>query len=161
MRYKAEPDGRITKDGQQIGSFDLESGLMTLPEELNEVGKVHIKAQVFDILLSRLKDRAQAKPEGKTLIEVFASEQEPSCQDIEKREDWPRAQIPPEPEMDPKLGDKTPAWMQWLATYFPEKFKVRFKGRKTHLTTGINPHLSSIGDVPESSFAKEATEEWK
>jgi hypothetical protein len=62
--------------------------------------------------------------------------------------------------MDPKFGDKTPAYMEWLEKHNPEEFKKRYKGRKTHLTTGLNPH-SDQGDVPESHFGKDPSEEWK
>lgn len=69
--------------------------------------------------------------------------------------------VPPEPAQDPRYGDKTPAWVEWFATNYPEEFKVRFKGRKTHLTKGLNPHLSPPGgDVPESSFGKDPAEQW-
>ncbi len=37
----------------------------------------------------------------------------------------------PEPPMDPRMGDKTPAWMQWLRDTHPEDFKKRYQNRKT------------------------------
>jgi hypothetical protein len=66
--------------------------------------------------------------------------------------------IPPPPEMHPKLGDKTPAYVNWIRTYFPAEYEERYKGRKTHLTTGINPHVTA-GDIPQGHMAAEATEE--
>ena len=40
---------------------------------------------------------------------------------------------PPQPEMDMMLGDKTPAFVEWLRDYSPEEFKKRYAGRTTHL----------------------------
>lgn len=45
--------------------------------------------------------------------------------------------IPPQPEMDPMLGDKTPAFVEWLRDHRPEEFQTRYEGRRTHL--GYHP----------------------
>lgn len=37
------------------------------------------------------------------------------------------------PEMDPLLGDKTPAYVEWLRDNAPVEFHRRYAGRKTHL----------------------------
>jgi hypothetical protein len=39
----------------------------------------------------------------------------------------------PEPEQDPKFGDKTLAWALWLKRNKPEEFEQRFFGRKIML----------------------------
>lgn len=175
--YSIKPDGAIFCRNQMIGNFDISTGFFALDIEVPPVGLTHIKAQAYDLMMARQKDRTKDKPycqkpptsdneRGKTLIEVFkedeakAHEQMSSLLGPASREEYASHQPPPPPPMDPRLGDKTPAWMEWLGHYFPEEFKKRFKGRKTHLTTGINPHLST-GDVPESHFAKEAAEEWR
>ena len=163
--YNVLPDGTIRRKNQTIGYLD-ESGAILLDIEVAPVGMTHIKAQAYDLMMARQKNRANDKPVGKPLIEVFreeeaiAREQAVSLLGPGSREEYASHQPPPPPPMDPRLGDKTPAWMEWLGHYFPEEFRKRFKGRKTHLTTGINPHLST-GDVPESHFAKEAAEEWR
>lgn len=36
------------------------------------------------------------------------------------------------PEMDPALGDKTPAFVDWMHTHHPEEAAKRYLGRKTH-----------------------------
>lgn len=41
------------------------------------------------------------------------------------------------PDMDPMLGDKTPAYVEWLRDNAPVEFRRRYAGRKTHL--GIIP----------------------
>lgn len=48
--------------------------------------------------------------------------------------------IPPAPEMDPAHGDKTPAFVEWLREYHPEKFKARYvdRNRKTHITEKVS-----------------------
>lgn len=37
------------------------------------------------------------------------------------------------PEMDPMLGDKTPAYVEWLRDNAPVEFQRRYAGRRTHL----------------------------
>ena len=46
--------------------------------------------------------------------------------------------IPPAPEMEQMLGDKTPAYVEWMRDHHPEEFAVRYAGRRTHL--GYHPH---------------------
>ena len=69
------------------------------------------------------------------------------------------------------MGDKTPAYVQWLAKNKPEEFKKRYAGRKVmgvQLPSEIKeiPEFpeakvpASGSDVPESSMAKEAPEQW-
>lgn len=41
--------------------------------------------------------------------------------------------IPPQPEIDPMLGDKTHAYVEWLRDYHPEQFKAQYANRTTHL----------------------------
>lgn len=41
------------------------------------------------------------------------------------------------PEMDPMLGDKTPAYVEWLRDNAPVEFQRRYAGRRTHL--GFTP----------------------
>ena len=50
----------------------------------------------------------------------------------------PKQDIPPRPEMDPMLGDKTIALVEWLRDYAPEEFQKAYAGRSTHL--GYHPH---------------------
>jgi hypothetical protein len=45
--------------------------------------------------------------------------------------------IPPRPDMDPMLGDKTIELVEWLRDYAPEEFKTTYAGRETHL--GYHP----------------------
>jgi hypothetical protein len=37
------------------------------------------------------------------------------------------------PQMDPALGDKTPAFVEWLRDNDPAAFSARYDGRNTHL----------------------------
>lgn len=46
--------------------------------------------------------------------------------------------IPPAPEMEQMLGDKTPAYVEWMRDHHPEEFAIRYAGRRTHL--GYHPH---------------------
>lgn len=49
----------------------------------------------------------------------------------------PKNDIPPRPEMDPMLGDKTIELVEWLRDYAPEEFQRTYAGRSTHL--GYHP----------------------
>lgn len=46
--------------------------------------------------------------------------------------------IPPAPEMEQMLGDKTPAYVEWMRDHNPQEFAIRYAGRRTHL--GYHPH---------------------
>jgi hypothetical protein len=83
-----------------------------------------------------------------------------------------KEEIPPAPEMDVRMGDKTPAYVEWLAKYNPEEFRKRYVGRKVlgqrmpPVITTINlpkaKPVAPIGaDIPEDAMAKEPKEEWK
>jgi len=84
----------------------------------------------------------------------------------------PPQDVPPAPEMDPRLGDKTPAYMEWLATFYPEDFKKRYAGRKV-MGERMPPTIAEAkvpkegkplppvgSDIPEGAMAKEAKEQW-
>lgn len=62
--------------------------------------------------------------------------------------------------MDPKLGDKTPVYMEWMEMYHPEEYVTRYRGRRTYKTTGINPWLQKSGDIPDTHFGKDPEEQW-
>ena len=74
------------------------------------------------------------------------------------------------PEQDPRMGDKTPAFVEWMFKHKPEEAKKRYAGRKVlgvQLPLGLDkvPTFTktvekSGGDIPESSMAKEEPEQW-
>ena len=43
--------------------------------------------------------------------------------------DWSKA-----PERDPEMGDKTPAFVEWVRKHYPDEFVRRYRNRITHLT---------------------------
>ena len=49
-----------------------------------------------------------------------------------KEADLPEG-APPMPDMDPMMGDKTPAVVDWFKQHWPEEYEKRYKLRKTHL----------------------------
>jgi hypothetical protein len=76
------------------------------------------------------------------------------------------------PEQDPRMGDKTPAYVEWMFKHKPEEAKKLYAGRKVmgvRLPLGLDKvpqfpktasQLQSSGDIPESSMAKEEPEQW-
>jgi hypothetical protein len=57
---------------------------------------------------------------------------------MSKPKSEPKKDIPPRPEMDPMLGDKTIELVEWLRDHHPQEFAIRYAGRRTHL--GYHPH---------------------
>jgi hypothetical protein len=83
----------------------------------------------------------------------------------------PPKDVPPAPEMDPRYGDKTPAYAEWLHKFYPEKAAQLYSGRKVmgkHIPPGATkldlpeakPLTPMGGDIPEDAMAKERKEEW-
>lgn len=68
------------------------------------------------------------------------------------------------------MGDKTPAFVEWMFKHQPEEARKRYAGRKVmglQLPFKIEgtpkfPKLpdNTPGDIPESSMAKEEPEQW-
>jgi hypothetical protein len=69
------------------------------------------------------------RPTGKTLVEVFTE---------------------PPPPQDPKLGDKTPAYIAWLKRAHPKEAETRYSGRKISESASVSTH----GDIPEIPMDK-------
>ena len=147
-RYAVHPSGNITRGEEIVGTFDPTTGqilTMVFPEGALST----VKALVLDAIIeSRIAHQPAAPPEAGPVHTAEAM-----------KAAVPR-DVPPAPEQHPRLGDKTPAYMAWLAKYHPDQFQERYKGRRTHITTGINPHLSA-GDIPPGHIETETTEEWK
>jgi hypothetical protein len=87
----------------------------------------------------------------------------------------PQPEIPPEPPMDPRYGDKTPAYAEWLFKFFPDKAAKQYAGRKImgrQMPMVIGPEAPPLPsaaetkmpepgtDIPETAMAKEAPEQW-
>jgi hypothetical protein len=51
---------------------------------------------------------------------------------------------PKEPPMDPKMGDKTPAYVMWYRRVHPDKFDEKYRGRKFALD-----YVPPVGDIPK------------
>lgn len=65
--------------------------------------------------------------------------------------------IPPPPPLDRMLGDKTPAYVQWLRTYHPEEFRRRYGvmqgGQEVEFTTK-EKQVGPNGRLVETSVRK-------
>jgi len=143
-RYQITPNGQITDEGKAIGW--VEGGTNLIFKE-----GVEISGQARAYLERLLKPE-----EGKPPVEDFEEEDTKASQN-RTQSDATRSDVPPAPEMDPRLGDKTPAYMQWLRTHFPEEYAKRYKGRKVSDTPGP---LYGGGDIPEEQIWKDNPEVW-
>ena len=116
-----------------------------------KVAITHIKALAFDVIF---------KTKDKSPVGSYAEEQAPRVE-VWDRNEFASSQAPPAPPQDPRLGDKTPAYMEWLGHYHPDEYKKRYKGRKTHLNAGVQPKIGLLGDVPDDHFKADPAEEWR
>lgn len=82
-------------------------------------------------------------------------------------------EIPEAPPQDPRYGDKTPAYAEYLFKFFPDKAKKLYAGRKL-MGVVLPPVLNETpvfkeeakklppvgGDIPPGAMAHEAEEQW-
>ena len=54
-KYALTESGRILKEDREIGSIDLTTGAISLPEEISEVARIHLKAQAFDLIFKNVQ----------------------------------------------------------------------------------------------------------
>ena len=156
-KYEVTEDRQITCEGQQIGSFD-EDGLITLTvDEISGQAMAYLKKLVAEEAEKRVSVRHDEMPGTTETMKAHATEE-----------------IPPEPAMDPRYGDKTPAYAEWLFKFYPEKAAKVYAGRKIMgrqmpmVIGSETPAPSAEGlqtpepgaDVPASAMAREAPEQW-
>jgi hypothetical protein len=139
-------DGDIFRRGDLVGQYDPDTNVIT---SLNP----SLPPQIRSILTNKL---AGLKARGKPLVEVFKNETQ-TCVELQTENcEFASNQAPPPPAMDPKFGDKTPAYIAWMWEHKPKEAAERYKGRKVSLEAASN-----IGeDVPKISM-DEPEEEWK
>src|SRR5262245_392862 len=133
-KYSVTPDGQIRKGEAVVGFYDPATGRIEEPGKFPQGALSAIKSLILDeVIAQRIAHQPPAPPEAgeqhtaATMRAAFAPD------------------IPPEPPMDPRMGDKTPAYMEWLSKYHPELYEARYKGRKTPV--GKVP-WSGQGDIP-------------
>jgi hypothetical protein len=149
-KYDITPEGQVTEEGNGIGW--VEAGTEICLKE-----GVEISPQAMAYLKKLLADET---------VRDSVRLEEPALQPH-------AAEIPPEPAMDPRYGDKTPAYAEWLFKFFPDQAAKRYAGRKImgkHMPVIIDPKappelpqvkMQEAGaDVPESAMAVEAPEVW-
>jgi hypothetical protein len=149
-KYEITEDRQITCEGRRIGTFD-EDGRITLEvDEISGQALGYLKKLVADE-----KARVSVRPE---------EEMQPHA-----------TEVPEAPPMDPRYGDKTPAYAEWMFKFFPDKAAMIYAGRKImgrQMPMAIGPETPPLpsaaetktpepgADVPESAMGKEAPEQW-
>ena len=157
-KYAITPEGQLTAEGKVIGC--VREGALELNEEASLHGTVlmYLKGLAFDWIQSNLAKESQrdsVRHEGT----AGTSEAMQTSLAPPQEERQPHAtEIPPAPPQDPYLGDKTPAFMEWVAKFHPDEFAKRYAGRKTPVTDHRGVPIGP--DVPESSITPEAPEVW-
>jgi hypothetical protein len=107
--------GKILRSGELVGSYDEDSRKITGLD-------AKLAPNIRGIIDGILRPRRLAKiPTG----DEYSSEQPPP--------------------QDPKLGDKTPAYIAWLRRTKPKEAERRYSGRKVSLEASA----SVSGDIPE------------
>ena len=85
----------------------------------------------------------------------------------------PVSGVPPPPPQDPRYGDKTPAYAEYMFKFFPDKAKKLYAGRKI-MGTVLPPFIEETpvfaeekkplppigGDLPDDAMTYEAPEQW-
>jgi len=150
-------DGAILRHGEPVGRYDIKTG------EIKDLDSI-VPPQVTPILKRMIADERKLEDEAVSVkTEDLTEPMKPSP---------PPQEVPPAPGMDPRLGDKDPAYMEWLAKFYPEDFKKRYAGRKVFgermppvIAEAKVPKegkpLPPLGsDIPQDAMAKERKEEW-
>lgn len=67
--------------------------------------------------------------------------------------------IPPKPRLNPRLGDKTPAYIVWLARYKKKEFIASFGVKQLQILTGYNRYTAKIRDEETGKWVDVPQEE--
>lgn len=136
--YSLAPDGRLSRDGEHIGS--VQDGEFTPLE-----GKSNYSAAVKRWLNNQDKIEEPAKPKtSKELAKMDERGMDKESVEQARRyrasresdiEHAARTNCPQPPDQNPQFGDKTPAYVEWLERYYPEKFAQVYG-------------VSSAGEIP-------------
>lgn len=157
-RYEITEDGKVLEEGKEVGRFNEHNELI-----LNKGAEVSGQAQSY------LERKHKSQEIG--VVEPPEDDLPPATKKVMEKKADEEAEEDKGPKQDPRMGDKTPAYAKWLAKNKPEEFKKRYAGRKV-MGVQLPPVIKEIpkfpegdiqpigGDVPESSMAKEAKEQW-
>jgi hypothetical protein len=129
----------IFQDEKAIGIFDPATGTAATVAELPPASKGQLRKAIQEhgvtVLAFGIADK----------VEEVAAEVKPAAPEV-KPEAKPEAKpaapasgasIPPPPVKDPALGDKTPAFIEYLRAYAPEEYKRRRLDKRVTYETRV------------------------
>jgi hypothetical protein len=145
--------GKIFKDDALIGRYDQATGKLVLHQKLSNPAEFYIKSVIYDQMMEMLP--SVPAPEGHTIAVMQEPASDPVIRGV-----FPEEPIPPPPECEPRLGDLTPAYVEWMAKHHEDTFEEHYKGRipKGQRTYTPTPFK---GDIPAEHQEKIVKEEWR
>lgn len=110
-------DGSVLRDGEAVGAIDATGAF--LPKE-----GLHHK------IVAAIKKHFAEKPAGDVSKNPPSEFHDDATAAKPVKQPKASAEIPPEPEQDPRYGDKTPAYVDWMRNHRPADYAVRYANRK-------------------------------
>jgi hypothetical protein len=142
-------NGDIYRRGDLVGTYDTVTN--TLVELRSDLPK-----QIRSILSNKLAGMSRTAVNETQMVNPAISTNEFASYQPVPNALKRNMTVPDAPRMDPKLGDKTPAYVEWMYRWFPVDAEARYRGRKVSLDA-----VSDMGaDIPKIPM-DEPEEEWK
>lgn len=148
-------DGKIYRNGELVGTYDSMAELQFCAQ-LSPPQQMQIRLLVREKLgmVSRKRGRRPRTASSPVLDLTIP----------------PVGESPPAPAQDPRYGDKTPDFVEWMFRYHPAEARkkyalrriqgIRMPGENDAFPQLPKVEIAPIGDIPESAMQEEAKEQW-
>mgnify|MGYP003128011140 CR=1 FL=1 len=141
QKYMIDDKGKLHREGEVIGLVDEDGNIKLKPESKKYVSAVtrwynQLDAKPEQEPAAEITERPKLTPEEQVAADMKGVEKEAQEEAIAYKKDWQDDVAfgekigQPVPKKNPKFGDKTPAYVEWLKKYRPEKWaeKYGYKG---------------------------------